>query len=95
MPSFKCQNENCQKFDKIDLVPAVTFKWDEQSQTLKSDCDPCPVCGQTRVTVKDYEGFTEAWFKAESCRNYNNKKVKQFDYNKDAVAANNLKISKK
>lgn len=95
MPNFKCLNKDCQNYDKIDLIPNVTFKWNENTQRLESEYDPCPVCGERRVTVKDYEGFTDAWFKAESCRNYNNKVVKKYDYDRDAVGQTNLKLEKK
>lgn len=92
MPKFKCQNKNCQSFDKEELIPAVTFKWNNAELRFDSDYDNCPQCGERRITVKDYEGFTQAWFKAEGDRNYNNKKIKQYDYDRDQVNTVDIKI---
>jgi len=77
MPRFKCTNTEC---DNEELIPHVRFKWDEKQSKLTSDHDTCPICGSTRDVVKEYDGASNLWFKAENAKNYNNKSVKQYDY---------------
>jgi RNA polymerase subunit RPABC4/transcription elongation factor Spt4 len=84
MPRFQCSNKKCEKHINIDLIPHVKFIWSSINNRLESDYDQCPVCGSHREIVKEYEGFTKIWFKAENARNYQNKKVinnpRKFNY---------------
>jgi len=95
MPKFKCQNKECDNFDKEEHYPRITYTWNEKLMRFECEYSFCPVCGQFREPIKEYAGFTEAWFKGESSRNYNNKVVKQYDWDRDAVKQTNLKVSKK
>jgi len=95
MPKFKCQNKTCQNFDKEEYYPRINYTWNSELMRFECQFSFCPVCGEFREPVKEYAGFTEAWFKAESNRNYNNKTVKQYDWDRDAVKQTDLKISKK
>lgn len=94
MPKFKCQNKVCKNFGKEERYQKVMYRWNEKLMRFESDYSFCPVCGQYREPVKEYEGFTQAWFKAESNRNYNNKVIKKYDWDRDAVKETNISISK-
>lgn len=83
MPRFICQNEKCSEFGKAEYHPKITYTWNAALMRFECDFSFCKVCGEFREPVKEYAGFTEAWFKAESNRNYNNKVVKKYDYDHD------------
>ncbi len=83
MPKFKCLNEKCETFNKEEYYPRVCYTWNSVLMRMECEHSFCPVCGEFREPIKEYAGFTEAWFKAESSRNYNNKTVKKYDYDHD------------
>lgn len=95
MPRFKCLNEKCENFNVEEYHPRITYTWNEKLMRFECEYSFCPVCGEFREPIKEYAGFTEAWFKAESCRNYNNKEVKKVDWDHDSIKETNLKLSKK
>jgi len=80
MPKFRCTNSECVKHTELDYYPKVRFLWNATSEKLESSYDECPVCGAHREVFKEEKGFTNAWYKSENARNYNNKAVKKFDY---------------
>lgn len=82
MPSFQCPNTECEKHTEHDYYAKVRFMWNPATGKLESEYDKCPTCGSLRKVVRE-EGFTNAWFKSEDARNYNNKTVKKYDYDHD------------
>lgn len=95
MPNFKCQNKECELFDKDNYQPTVRFKWNPENQRFESNYSFCPSCKSFIDPEKEYEGFTNAWFKGENDRNYDNKRVKKYDFDRDAANLSNAKIAKK
>lgn len=96
MPRFKCQNEQCSNFDKEpEFYPRINYIWN--SGLLRFECEHsfCPVCGEFREPIKEYAGFTEAWFKAESNRNYNNKTVKQYDWDRNVIKNTTVEVGRR
>jgi hypothetical protein len=93
MPKFKCTNEECVKHTELDFYPKVTFKYNAETKRLESDQSICPVCGSFREVPS--EGITNAWFKAEGDRNYNNKTIKKYDYDREAANRTTAKLSEK
>jgi hypothetical protein len=80
MPKFKCENEECVKHTELDHELRVKFVWNPETMRFTSPYDECPVCGSHRNVVKEDAKFDMPWFKSEDARNYNNKKVKKYDY---------------
>jgi len=95
MPIFKCQNKDCEKHEDLDYEPIVRFRYDANRGELVSDFNTCPICGKWRETVREKGDIKIPWFKAEGNRNYNNKAVKQYDYDRKAAHATTASISKK
>mgnify|MGYP001000787791 CR=1 FL=1 len=95
MPVFICENKDCSNYGKKESYQRVSYKWNQETMRLEADESFCPVCGNYRNPVKEYEGWSDAWFKAESNRNYNNKKVKQYDWDRSVATDNTLEINKK
>lgn len=80
MPKFKCSNKECSNYNKVEHYTSVKYKWNEKTMKLEADESFCSVCGTFREPIKEYDGWSDAWFKAESNRNYDNKVVKKYDY---------------
>ena len=85
MPKFKCENEKCSKFGKVEHFTHVRYRWNEKTLRLEADESFCSECETFRNPIKEYEGWSDAWFKAESNRNYNNKTVKKYDFDHDLL----------
>jgi hypothetical protein len=62
---------------------------------LEADENFCPVCKQFRDPEKEYTGWNNAWFKAESNRNYNNKSIAQYDYDRSVRDTQTVELPKK
>lgn len=92
MPKFICKNKECSNYNVVETYQRVTYKWNPELMRLEAEESFCPVCGQFRQPEKEYEGFTEAWFKAESNRNYNNKQVAKYDYDRNVEQSPTFKI---
>jgi hypothetical protein len=92
MPRFRCNNTECQDFEKEELIPRVKFIWNEDTFKFEADEEICPACRKRRETVREPGPIKMPWFKAENSRNYNNKKVKQYDYDRSAVRPETVKI---
>lgn len=92
MPKFICKNKDCDNYNKEEYYPRVRYRWNTKLMRLEADESFCSVCGEFRKPVKDYEGWTDAWFKAESNRNYDNKKVKKYDYDHSVEQTQTIKI---
>lgn len=92
MPRFKCENEKCSN-DAEELIPHVKFIFNEKTLKLEAKEAACPECGEQRNVVKEPGPIEMPWFKAENARNYNNKKIKQYDYDRDAAMATRARLS--
>ncbi len=92
MPKFRCNNTECQQFEKEEIVPHVKFVWNEKTSRLEADEEICPECGQRRETVKEPGPIKIPWFKAENARNYDNKRIKKYDYDPAAALPETIKI---
>lgn len=92
MPRFRCNNTECQLLGKEEIIPHVKFIWNEEQLRFEADEEICPECGQRRETVKEPGPIKIPWFKAENARNYNNKKVKKYDYDPTAALPETVKI---
>jgi len=93
MPKFKCENKNCEGYGEEELVPHVKFIWNETTKKLEAKEAACPVCQVQRETVREAGPITLPWFKAENSRNYNNKKIKKYDYDHDAAKSTTTPLS--
>lgn len=91
MPRFRCEELECQGYAVEELIPCVTFTWNEKNRKLEADRAACPICGQQREVVKEAGPIGIPWFKPENAKNHNNKKVKKYDY--DHEAANSTSIT--
>jgi len=94
MPKFKCNNSKCPGYRYEELVPHVKFKFNEETKKLEAPEAACPGCSQQRETVREDGPIGVPWFKAENSRNYNNKTIKQYDYDRDAAHATRGKLTK-
>jgi len=96
MPRFKCNNKECSDVGKEELIPHVKFIWNESTQKLEADEAACPSCGRQREVVREAGPIQIPWFKPENAKNYNNKKIKKYDYDKEAVESDkrSVKLSK-
>lgn len=92
MAKFICHNPECSNNGIVEHYTRISYKWNVSTMRLEAEESFCPVCGEFRHPEKEYEGFTEAWFKAESNRNYDNKKVKQYDYDHNVAKEQVLEI---
>lgn len=92
MPKFICNNEKCDNAGKVEHFTRVKYRWNETTMRLEADESFCSHCGNFREPVKEFEGWTDAWFKAESNRNYNNKVVKKYDYDHDVHKNQTIKL---
>jgi hypothetical protein len=92
MPKFKCENQKCSNFGIVEHYTNVSYKWNPETMRLEADQSFCPVCGEFRKPIKEYEGWSDAWFKAESNRNYNNKKIARYDYDHSVEKEQTIKI---
>jgi hypothetical protein len=95
MPEFKCENEECPKCGEVELVPRVKFVWNEATQKLEADEATCDSCGRQRTTIREAGPIQIPWFKPENGKNYNNKKIKKYDYDHEAANAKTASLSKK
>ena len=59
--------------------------WNEKTSKLEAEEAKCVACGNQRETVQEEGPIELPWFKAENARNYNNKTIKKFDYDREAV----------
>jgi hypothetical protein len=80
MPKFKCTNPKCSKFEKVEHILRLRYVWNPETMRLEAAESFCSECNTFRDPIKEYEGWSDSWFKAESNRNYNNKSVKKYDY---------------
>lgn len=87
MPTFRCNNPLCGDYGKEELIPHVRFIWNEKTKKLEAEEAECLACNEQREVVQEPGPIKIPWFKAENARNYDNKKVKQYDYDRDAVKA--------
>ena len=94
MPRFKCINEDCSEVGE-ELIPHVKFVWNEETQKLEAPEAACPVCGVQREVVKEAGPIGVPWFKPENAKNYNNKTVKQYDYDREAAKSTTAPLSGK
>lgn len=92
MSKFICQNKNCSNFNKVESFQKLRYEWNPKTMRLEADESFCSVCKEYRNPEKEGKGWTNAWFKAESNRNYDNKKVKQFDYDRSYTNTQTIKI---
>lgn len=94
MPRFKCINKNCNKFDQVELVPCVKFVFNEKTGKLVADKAVCKECGKMREQLVEEGDINNVWFKPENAKNYNNKKVKRYDFDPAAAKSETVKLSK-
>jgi hypothetical protein len=94
MPRFRCINKRCDQFGEEELVPHVKFKWNEEKKTLEAPEAECPSCSYQRETVKEPGPIAIPWFKPENAKNYNNKTIKKYDYDREAAHATTAKLPK-
>ncbi len=84
MPSFKCDDPDCEYYGIVELIPHVRFIWNDDNKRLEANEAACPKCGNQRPSVKKEGAIVIPWFKAENARNYQNKavskKTNQFNY---------------
>jgi hypothetical protein len=72
--------KECEFYQQEELVPSVKFIWNPKTKKLESDKAKCKGCGEQREVVREPGPIGLPWFKAENARNYNNKKVRKYDF---------------
>ena len=92
MPKFICKNEQCKNYNKVEHFTRVRYNWNEKTMRLEATESFCSQCGNFREPEKEFKGWTDAWFKAESNRNYDNKKIKKYDYDHDVHKNQTIKL---
>jgi hypothetical protein len=85
MPRFKCNTKDCPNRDVVELIPRVRYVFDTESRKLVSKEAICKHCGKQREQLLEGSLTQMPWFKAQNDRNYNNKEVKQYDYDKENI----------
>ena len=97
MPMFKCNNPLCKDFGEEEFIPHVKFVWNEETKHLEANEAACKECGKQREVVRDKGPIQIPWFKAENSRNYDNKKIKKYDYDREAFKSESepVKLSRK
>jgi hypothetical protein len=70
----------------------VKFVWNEKRLKFEANEEICPTCGERRETVREEGPIKIPWFKAENARNYNNKRVRKYDYDRSVDTDNVVKI---
>ena len=78
MPRFKCENKNCSRYNEVELIPAVRFKWNPETCKLEAPEGICSQCGDQRETMEEGSLTEMPWFKADNDRNNDNKRVKKY-----------------
>jgi hypothetical protein len=91
MPRFKCNNPSCTHHEE-ELTPHVRFVWNEKTKKLEAEEAVCPVCGEQRDVVKEPGPIEVPWFKPENARNYNNRSIKKYDYDRDTAISTSVKV---
>lgn len=94
MPTFRCNNERCKDYRREEFIPRVKFVWNETTKKLEADKAKCPLCKTQREVVKPEGPIVFPWFKAEDARNYDNKKIKKYDYDTEAVKSETTPLSR-
>ena len=92
MPRFKCMIKECKFYQQEELVPSVKFIWNPKTKKLESDKAKCKGCGEQREVVREEGPVGMPWFKAENAKNYNNKKVRKYDFDASSVTNEVTKI---
>lgn len=92
MPKFRCNNTECQLHGMEEIIPHVKFMWNEKRLKFEADEEICPGCGKRRETVKEPGPIQIPWFKGENARNYDNKRIKKYDYDHAAALPETIKI---
>ena len=82
MPKFRCLNKECSEYNVIELIPHVRYKFDKITGKLISDKAICKQCGKEREQLSEGSLTRMPWFKGENDKNHDNKKVKQYDYDR-------------
>lgn len=95
MPTFRCDNDECPQFGGTELIPHVKFIWNEETSKLEADEASCPNCGRQRAVVKEDGPIQIPWFKPENGKNYDNKKIKKYDYDHEAANSTTITASGK
>ncbi len=75
MPTFKCDDIDCEYYGIEELIAHVRFKYDEITNKLEADEASCKGCGNQRPVVKEKGPITIPYFKGENAKNYQNKKI--------------------
>ena len=94
MPRFKCNNEGCKGYGEEELIPHVKFVWNDTTQKLEAKEAECKHCHTQRETVREDGPIAVPWFKAENARNYDNKKIKKYDYDREAAQSTTASLPK-
>lgn len=92
MPTFRCTKPECEGFGKEEIIPRVMFVWNEKTEKLEASEAACSFCGEQREVVREDGPIGVPWFKPENAKNYNNKKVKKYDYDPNLHKPETVKI---
>ena len=92
MPTFKCNNRKCEGHGVEELIPRVKFIWNEGSGKFEADEAACPVCKVQREVVREPGPIVIPWFKPENAKNHDNKTIKKYDYDREAVNNTTTKL---
>ena len=95
MPTFKCNDIDCEGYALEELIPHVKFVWNDETAKLEAKEAECSFCKNQRPTVPEPGPIKIPWFKPENGKNHNNKTIKKFDYDREAANSTTVELPKK